>query len=87
MWVRSQDKNLLIKCDNFSIEHYTKTNYTETETTIKFFSIETLERATQKLTALGDYSTKEKALRVLDMIQKFIGVNDVFQMPQDDEVK
>lgn len=38
---------------------------------------------------LGKYSTKEKALKVLDMIQEHIDYNSnfgVFQMPQDDEV-
>lgn len=51
---------------------------------------------------LGKYSTREKALKVLDMIEKnyskpvicdvfsdnekFIYSNQVFQMPQDDEV-
>lgn len=37
---------------------------------------------------LGEYSTKEKVLKVLDIIQKHINnVNyGVFQMPQDDEV-
>ena len=48
---------------------------------------------------LGHYSTEEKALKVLDMICEkikiaefnvepvFYVVNQVFQMPQDDEVK
>ena len=41
---------------------------------------------------LGKYSTKEKALKVLDEIQEFIVYyenisNMVYQMPQDDEVK
>ena len=38
---------------------------------------------------LAKYSTKEKAVKVLDMIQKLIydfQIGEVFQMPQDDEV-
>ena len=40
---------------------------------------------------LGTYSSRKKALKVLDMIQSFINnelIRDymVFQMPQDDEV-
>jgi len=39
---------------------------------------------------IGEYSTREKALKVLDEIQKLIydyQLGGVFQMPQDDEVK
>lgn len=38
---------------------------------------------------IGEYSTEEKALNVLDNIVDYIEYpfdNDVFQMPQDDEV-
>lgn len=37
---------------------------------------------------IGEYSSKEKALIVLDMIEKvsMYSVNTLFQMPQDDEV-
>lgn len=40
-------------------------------------------------TMLGKYSTKEKALKVLDDIEKDLEYpyNSVFQMPQDDEVE
>ena len=39
---------------------------------------------------LGTYSTKEKALKVLDMIETHLEIHDrevVFKMPQDDEVE
>lgn len=39
---------------------------------------------------LAIYSTKEKALKVLDMIQKEVSLtndNSVYVMPQDDEVE
>lgn len=39
---------------------------------------------------LATYSTKEKALKVLDMIQKEVSLtndNSVYVMPQDDEVE
>lgn len=38
---------------------------------------------------LGEYSTEEKALLVLDMIEKvsMYSGNTLFQMPQDDEVE
>lgn len=92
MWIRSQSKELLIKCDNFSMECYASTN-----TDIKsFFDIETIEASTGTHSTLGSYSTKEKALKVLDIIQEhiknmYIGTGDYmgkpFQMPQDSEVE
>lgn len=97
MWIRSQDKMFLIKCNNFSVECYINT-----KTNINSFDIETIEAATGTHSTLGSYSTKEKALKVLDKIHSGIirngmiyaheysacGVKDydVFQMPQDSEV-
>ena len=45
-------------------------------------------RALGYSTLLGKYSTKEKALMVLDKIESYLQYsrNTVFQMPQDDEV-
>lgn len=74
MWIRNQDKTLLIKCDNFSIECYMKA---------KCFDIETIEISTGKHTTLGSYSTKEKALKVMDMIQKYIGGKTNYYITQD----
>ena len=97
MWIRSQDKTVLIKCNNFSVECYT-----DSKTNIKSFDIETIESHNGTYTTLGSYSTKEKALKVLDKIHSGIirngmiyaheysgsGVRDydVFIMPQDSEV-
>lgn len=61
MWIRSQDKMLLINCNNFSIEGYDNC-----------LDIETIEAVTGTHTTLGTYSTKEKALKVLDEIQEMI---------------
>lgn len=38
---------------------------------------------------IGEYSTEEKSLKVLDMIQENLEYpyNEVFQMPQDEEVE
>ena len=90
MWVRSQDKTVLIKCNNFSVECYT-----DSKTNIKSFAIETIESHNGTYTTLGTYSTEEKALKVLDMIQKhitnmYIGTSNYmgkpFQMPANEEV-
>jgi hypothetical protein len=91
MWVRNQDKTLLIKCNNFSVECYTNS-----KTNMNSFDIETIETPNGKFTTLGSYSSKEKALKVLDMIQEhiknmYIGTGGYmgkpFQMPQDSEVE
>lgn len=86
LWIRSQDKISLIECNNFII--VCRDNG---------FAIHTCVLQALKLNArLGYYSTKEKALKVLDKIQEHITKNEagiynskfgVYQMPQDDEVK
>lgn len=79
IWIRSQDKISLIECNNFII--VCRDNG---------FAIHTCVLQALKLNArLGYYSTKEKALKVLDRIQSLIaqGYCGVFQMPQDDEVE
>lgn len=88
MWIRSQSKKMIYNAENeIYVSSYEKTKYA-------VYSI---------AYALGVYSTEEKALKVLDMIEEQItnnetiyahaisgsGVRDynVFQMPEDDEVK
>lgn len=94
IWVRSQNKEVLVEVENLAI-----------------FSKEGSYEIHSYTECLGKYSTKEKALKVLDMIQERIqkgskykrrvvyyaqeyqGRNDydygeiVFPMPQDDEVE
>lgn len=83
IWIRSQDKEKLIKCEDIQISGTDIVNFT------RYGVVE-----------LGKYSTKEKALNVLDMIQECIESNNshhnsqwdstphlvynVFQMPQDE---
>jgi hypothetical protein len=74
MWIRSQDKEMLIKavCIYLGGENHICASSAE-----------------WKYWYIGKYSTKEKALKVLDEIQKLIydyQLGVVFQMPQDDEV-
>lgn len=70
MWIRSQDKEILVKAVCI---HLCGVNH------ICAISAEGGNWY------IGKYSTREKALKVLDEIQKLIG--GVFQMPQDDELK
>ena len=87
MWIRSQYKTCLIKTD------YIKVVKNE---------IRAKASSDEFLVTIGEYSSQEKALKVLDMIQERIERNNshnsarvgipyleynVFQMPLDSEVK
>lgn len=97
IWIRSQNKELLVSADHVYYNHLFLTNVEN-------------HYVNYNGKILGRYSTKEKALKVLDMIQNeirkpyktcsksenFIGVinqtienysDKVLQMPQDDEVE
>lgn len=80
MWIRSQDLYTLIKCECLSVRKYGSEEYCVIG---------------NECVVLGEYSTLDKALKVLDKIQKFTYLNAYFntkensftyQMPQDDEV-
>lgn len=74
MWIRSQDNELLKNVNTIEIIKFDGEKYT----TILGNGCH-----------LGVYSTKEKALRVLDWIQNQIEYKnvEVHQMPQDEEVE
>lgn len=78
MLIRSQCGNILMDCDFFAIEEHG----------VKYEVI-TLSGKSGISIGLGMYSTKEKALKVLDDIQDFYECTycETFQMPQDDEVE
>ena len=84
MWIRTQDRNILVNADKFSVskEHEVFRIYS-----VNYF--------------LGEYSTREKAMKAMDMIEdaiikyeSMINVDTiffderkiVFQMPKEDEV-
>ena len=71
LWIRSQDKERLIKPIDFYIEvtiDYVN-NYNE-------FDIYALNLANDDI-SVGTYKTKERALEVLDEIQKKINLNNL----------
>ena len=74
IWIRSQDKCKMGKCAAFYIDDSYDGDYD-----IEGYSIDDTP------IILGTYSTEEKAIKVLDMIQKHIEThgNNVFQMPRD----
>lgn len=86
MWIRSQDKRVLFKCE---VVYVTKRilRIGESDYVVTTYRNGDLD--------LGNYSTEEKALKVLDMIDEhlekmYIGTSNYmgkpFQMPQDEEV-
>lgn len=78
MWIRSQYGNILMDCDFLAVEdHGSK------------YEVITLSGKSGISIGLGTYSTKEKALRVLDGIQNQIEYKniEVHQMPQDEDVE
>lgn len=87
MWIRSQDKTRLINISHIIVD---ETNILATTYYEGFF------------VTIGEYSSQEKALNVLDMIQECIEHNNshqnarigvsyleynVFQMPLDSEIE
>lgn len=81
MWIRNQDQTALLDCDNFEIESYSDVH-----------EVVTLNNRTNITVDLGIYSSKEKALKVLDEIQNWIRYEAdengiTYQMPQDVDVR
>lgn len=78
LWVRSKRKNYLMNISNLKIEEYNG-----------YYCIET--KIDGNIFELGQYSSRERAIEVLDEIQKLLKtaeLNDdiniiVYQMPKD----
>lgn len=80
MWIRSQNEEHLINTNYFEISEY--------EDFYKSLMYDIDARVEDKWTTLGTYSTKKKALKVLDEIEEAICCgNEFYQMPKDDEVE
>ena len=81
MWIRTQNNYILANVNSFRICKG------DIDGCIYYSIHGHYDRYEQEL---GEYSTKEKALRVLDEIQNReinYPPNEVFEMPQDDEVE
>lgn len=89
MWIRSQNKKFLMHCTYFTVEVVREP--------FMIVDVEDKERRDH----IGDYAvksggqflgyylTKQRAQKVLDIIEKSIGLglNEVFHMPSDEEAK
>ena len=73
MWIRSQYLYTLIKCERLYVRKCCDENYCVIG---------------DESVVLGEYSTKDKAFKVLDEIQKLTEYlcHKAFQMPQDEDV-
>lgn len=84
LWIRSQDKINLVKVRQISV------NYQDNKQIIANYMPELYENSGEYYEILGTYKTKERALEVLDEIQKLLKtaeLNDdinviVYQMPE-----
>lgn len=96
MWIRSQDRKLLINVDNVCVSKMGYKDYVEISQIGEQFNYR-----------LGRYSSEEKALKVLDEIQTCIMTEhqfridelnctrnyfgkeykEIYQMPQDEDVE
>lgn len=99
MLIRSQDKKKLCKLGTFEILKKIKTNVKREREVVGFYI---LTGDKEEALIIGEYSTEEKAIKVLDMIESFYSnlhyssflgsdkcefFDSIFQMPQDEEVK
>ena len=67
IWIRSQNKENLVEVNNFSIAEITETDAYGDVLEIVGYTIDCdIQDETYEL---GEYSTKEKALKVMDLIQ------------------
>lgn len=87
VWIRTKDKERLINCKSLYIGIIHFGNGGKGGNGIESYDI----YEDEVIGTLGNYNSKEKTLKVLDMIKNHIQsrVNEdmVFQMPQDEEVK
>lgn len=76
MWILAQDKKLLINCEYFYIcsrkPYYESTRYIIT---------------TEKELDLGKYSTIEKAMEVLNMIEEQINLTEEYRTQGEDVIE
>ena len=66
MWIRSQDKETIMQANSFIIDVNTYGRY--------------LIKVNNNI-VVGTYTSREEAIKVLDKVQKFYGINGIFQMP------
>lgn len=89
MLIRTQDKRSLVDMTGLTITVNQYARYADTPKEFYVYNVE----CSQSQYALGRYSTFDKAMKVLDMIQEeyenannYYVRNTIFTMPADEEV-
>lgn len=87
MWIRSQDDRLLIDANKIYVGGTDDPKYQTGDFKYQIYNI-----GESCNYFLGNYSSKEKAMRVLDEIENQLNEFDlegtvVYQMPQDEDVE
>lgn len=75
LWIRSQDKEKLLKCDDITIKNHrydTMDEYGNRCINYKGYEIVGYFDKNTEYETLGTYKTKERALEVLDEIQEIL---------------
>lgn len=77
LWIRTQDKEILLKVDRFGIEEYNND-----------YGIVTYERiGTKKEFGLGLYKTKERSIEIINELQKalthYLNNPYIYEMPKE----
>lgn len=80
MWIRSQDKTILMDVKAFKLEVM---NVVQKNGEGKVYAIVWNGWQCFYERSLGEYSTEEKALAVLDLIQKYIGGKSQYYITRD----
>ena len=73
MWIRSQNLYVIVNCELFFVKQCEK---------------EKFDVIGDRNILLGEYSTEEKALDVINMIESWVThpIEDIFYMPDDEDV-
>lgn len=85
LWIRSQDKEDLIKVDNLGLAYLGKYNFVDKIGDIHREEYHICQFEENCHTTLGYYKTKERAIEVLDEIEKLIKPITIFQNCQVDK--
>ena len=75
IWIRSQDKEILVECNAVVVNPSDNSDY-------YIYAYSKSDRV-----YLGAYSSKEKALKVLNMIEMSLEDLCIFQMPDDEDIE
>ena len=88
MLIRSQNRKFLVSMEQAAVEYKDEVVINTEKENVKETQHNLYIKSTKMYSLIGEYSTEEKAIKVLDMIQNayLSKMVMVFQMPKDSEV-